>query len=97
MKCKACREAFEKSLKDNPYGLLSIALEALIEMYEKIHPEIPEYEAGVKCLDAVPIAGKIGEVLQWDWEKKKVPKEQIENFGFLKHIRMMDHYKKKEL
>lgn len=82
--------------KKDPFDelpILPLALQAILEMYEKIHPEIPEYEADSRCLNAVPLAGEIAKRLGWEWKKEEVPKE---HFGMLKQIRLHDHYKRCE-
>lgn len=87
----AFREIISEKEKD-AFCLIPIALEALCEMYAKIHSEIPEYESEVKCLNAVPVAGKLAEYLHWEWEKKEEPKE---HFGMLKQIRLQKAFEKK--
>lgn len=88
----AFREIISEREKD-AFCLLPIALEALCEMYAKIHSELPEYESEVKCLNAVPIAGKLAEYLRWEWEKKDEPRE---HFGMLKQIRLQEAFTKKD-
>ena len=86
-------EDFPRGELADEFPMLPLALQAILEMYEKIHPEIPEYEAGSRCLNAVPIAGEIAKRLGWDWKREEIPRE---HFGMLKQIRIHEHYKRCE-